>query len=391
MTEITTWCTGCGACYQGCPASAIKMVTNKEGFLYPEINEDLCLDCGKCVKTCPSNLKLDELIPKKIYAVKYRGKEIYYSASGGAFYGIARHVIESGGVVFGAAYSNDWFVKHIKVTDCKSLRSLQSSKYVQSDTGVTFQECKAELEKGRLVLYSGTPCQISGLIAYLGKDYPNLYTIDLICHGVPSPLLFQDYVVWLGRKKHGEILEYNFRSKERGWGLDYWTKTKTKSKIKSKTSSCSRDPYYRSFLIGETYRECCYKCKYASVERVSDFTVGDFWGIEKAHSEFNDRRGVSVIFLNTEKAEKKFSEVCALFDICPSSLNEIVVAQVNLRAPTNRPAIRDTIYDEIDSLEPSKYVQKKLCSRITFVEYIKLSIPMPVKKVIKRILGRGDN
>ena len=383
MDHITEYmnCTGCRACEQICPAHAIEMKSQQEGFIYPVINNKKCINCGLCKLSCPANHDTDIDRSPDIYALKLKSNDIMNSASGGAFFGIARHVIENNGVVYGAAYNPQWDVIHIRVDALSDLSKLQGSKYVQSDTKNTFTQCKSDLKAGRTVLFSGTPCQIAGLYSYLKADYPNLFTIDLICHGVPSPLLFKSYINWLEKKNKHHITEYNFRSKASGWGLNLLTKTEERTKI----SPPHFDPYYQSFLSGDTYRECCYECKYSNSNRIGDFTIGDYWGIEKAHPEFNDKRGVSLIFVNSGKAKILFSKVSDLFYICPSKMELAIREQGNLKGPTPKPSIRSTIYEGIESMDPYKYINKQLYSRISISTKIKGLIPKRIKTGIKRL------
>lgn len=242
--KITEYCTGCRACEQLCAHHAIVMKSDKEGFVTACIDEGKCVECGLCCKRCPQNNLIGKSEPIASLAVRDKDdEELAVSASGGAFAAAARVILLHGGIVVGAAYNDDMTVGHIVVERLDDLYKVQSSKYVQSNTMATYSQVKAMLREGREVLYSGTPCQIGGLRAYLRKDYDTLYTMDLICHGVASPKLFAKYLVWLGGKMKGKIIGYDFRDKSCGWGLDYMTKTKTKTKTKPSTL----DPYYYHF------------------------------------------------------------------------------------------------------------------------------------------------
>ena len=229
--KITGYCTGCRACEQLCAHHAIVMKSDKEGFVTACIDEGKCVECGLCSKRCPQNNLIGKSEPIASLAVRDKDdEELAVSASGGAFAAAARVILQHGGIVVGAAYNDDMTVGHIVVERLDDLYKVQSSKYVQSNTMATYSQVKAMLREGREVLYSGTPCQIGGLRAYLRKNFDTLYTMDLICHGVASPKLFAKYLVWLGGKMNGKIIGYDFRDKSCGWGLDYMTKTKTKTK-----------------------------------------------------------------------------------------------------------------------------------------------------------------
>lgn len=381
MEKITDYCTGCRACEQLCAHHAISMLPDKEGFLTACIDEDKCIDCGLCRKRCPQNTLVEKTSPKLSMAVRDKDDaELKISASGGAFAAVAKVVLAHGGMVVGAAYNEDMTVSHIVVEVAEDLPLLQSSKYVQSNTDTTYLQVKEALKQGREVLYSGTPCQIGGLKAYLHRDYDNLYTMDLICHGVASPKLFAKYLVWLGGKMGGKIIGYDFRDKSCGWGLDYMTKTKTKTKTKPSTL----DPYYFHFLKGTTYRECCYRCNYCTKERVGDITVGDYWGIEKEHPKFYSPKGVSCMLMNTDKGKKLWDIVSDKFYSLESTFEKVARANHNLSHPTLRSPMRDTIYHHIDDMDVNEYFATQLAIPFNVKARIKQLMPKWLKVWIKK-------
>ena len=383
---LIDYCTGCRACEQICGHSAITMLPNEEGFLESITDFDKCVDCNLCRLVCPQNLKSKLHEPIMYLAVRDKNdEEISVSASGGAFAAAARVILSRGGVVVGAAYNDDLSVSHHIIDDLYDLPQLQSSKYVQSNTEETFKAVKERLSNGKTVLYSGVPCQIAGLKGFLRKDYDNLFTMDVICHGVASPKLFAKYIEWLGGKMKGRIIYYDFRDKSSGWGLDYMTKTMTKTK----TKTCSLDPYYYHFLAGDTYRECCYNCLYSRKERVSDITIGDYWGIEKEHPSFYSTKGVSCMLVNTEKGERLWNMISSEFVSLKSTFDQIARANHNLKAPTNRPDVRDSIYDGIDILPVNEYIATKLVVPFNVKAHIKELVPKWVKVVIKRYIYTG--
>lgn len=384
MEKITEFCTGCRACEQLCPKRCISMKSNKEGFLVAEIDENVCIHCGLCQKRCPQNQLSEKHRPIKALAVRYKDNEsLKNSASGGAFIAMAHRFVKQGGTVFGAAYLEDWKVGHVAVHDGADLYRLQGSKYVQCDTQHTYSEVKALLEDGKQVLYSGTPCQIGGLRAFLRKDYGNLLTIDLICHGVASPKLFQKYIEWLGKETGGKILYYNFRDKAGGWGLGYRAKTKTKTK----TKTANLDPYYYHFLKGDTYRECCYRCNYCTQERIGDITVGDYWGIEREHPKFYSTKGVSVVLLNTDKALSLLERVKDVFYIQESTFEKAAKKNHNLLSPTPRPQVRNSIYAHMEDMDTGTYFGTVLKTPNRLADRVKGSLPMRVKLIFKTIMS----
>ena len=381
MDRITEYCTGCRACEQLCAHHAIEMKPDKEGFLSVYIDRDKCVDCGLCQNRCPQNALIQKSKPLMSFAVRDKNtEELKVSASGGAFAAAARVILQRGGVIVGAAYRDDMTVGHFVVDRLEDLHKVQSSKYVQSNTEATYSQVKALLSNGREVLYSGTPCQIGGLRAYLRKDYDTLYTMDLICHGVASPKLFAKYLVWLGGKMKGKIIGYDFRDKSCGWGLDYMTKTKTKTKTKPSTL----DPYYYHFLKGTTYRECCYRCNYCTKERVGDITIGDYWGIEKEHPEFYSTNGVSCLLLNSKKGERLWSIVKDEFETLESTFEQVAKANHNLTRPTLRSSLRDVIYQHMDDMEVNEYFATQLKIPFNLKARFKLLLPKGLKVWIKK-------
>lgn len=347
ISKFRDKCVGCRSCEQKCPKQCITMKPNNEGFIYPNIDANICVQCGACIKACPvTNVKNYRNKPQQVWAFKNkRTAEIMRSASGGAADVACGAVLRQGGIVFGAAYDENLVVKHIGVTDETGRKKLQSSKYVQSDIQKCYIQARTALQHNQKVLFIGTPCQIAGLYSFLGGDQDNLFTIDLICHGVPSPKLFKKYLEYQSRTLKEKVLLYNFRSKDkRGWGTQYLIKTKTKTK----TKILSLDKYGKHFMAGDCYRESCYQCSYANISRVADITVGDFWGIASCHPEFYSSKGVSSVFVNTDKGKELFELMKPCAEVLPVSLEDGLIKQGNLVKPTARTNARDTFYSDID-------------------------------------------
>lgn len=377
-------CCGCSGCEQICPKNCISMKPDHEGFLYPEVDESICIECGICIKHCPILTDVSRCNIPKVYAAKYKDRgSTFKSTSGGLFIPIAKSVLSMGGVVFGCAYDENLVAKHIKVETEDGLYRLQSSKYVQSDTRGIYKQVKTELQNGKEVLFSGTGCQSAGLRSFLGKDYGNLLITDIVCHGVPSPKLFKNYIDYMGKKLGGTLTSYNFRSKEkRGWDLYY----KAENGQKSKSDYGFFDPYYSAFLYCKTYRESCYECKFANKNRVSDITLADYWGIQKFHPEFFDENGVSLVLVNTEKGKKYLEKIKKdKLEIIESDYNKASVMNANLVHPSKRPSCRDSIYDGFDCGNFETYAKTKLAFKINPKTKIKKMIPLGVKRFLRKL------
>ena len=329
--ELTKNCTGCMACYNKCPSNAIKVVYSKEGFYLPKIDDNKCTNCGLCNSVCPqiqSPLQKEE--PCVCYAVMADDEIRKNSASGGLFATIAEEYLKNGSYVCGAAFSDDFrHVNHIVIDKKEDLIKLQNSKYVQSNIGRVFSEIKKLLDNNKEVLFCSTPCQVAGLNNYLGKKYDNLLTMDLVCHGIPSPLVWEKY---LGEISNGKkIKNILFRNKKNGWHY------KSEVEILLNNRSIKDNLFYRGFFEHLILNEACYDCKYTNLQRPADITIGDFWGIEYKDSDMNDEKGTSLLIINTQKGQniidkyknkfKKFKE----FDI-----NDAITGNQRLKFPSEK-------------------------------------------------------
>ncbi len=301
-------CSGCSACASVCPVSAISMKADDEGFEYPCIDYSVCIGCDKCANTCPVAVRHKDTgtLPEVYACINKKADVRISSSSGGVFTVLAEACIAEGGVVFGAALTEDMRVEHIMCDTVESLEKLRGSKYVQSRIEDCFKQAKELLEDRRKVLFSGTPCQISGLKSYLGKDYDNLISVDFICHGVPSPLAWEKYIKNRENQADGKCVSASFRNKDTGW-RSYSVKLDFDNK---KEYSCinTKDNYIKGFVNNLYLRNSCALCASKQTNKISDITIGDFWGIDK-DSAFNDNKGASVLMLRTEKAEVLFESV----------------------------------------------------------------------------------
>ncbi|MFW5713076.1 MAG: Coenzyme F420 hydrogenase/dehydrogenase, beta subunit C-terminal domain [Brevefilum sp.] len=343
-------CFGCTACVSICPLDCIHMSADHEGFNYPQVDEEVCNACRKCVSACPG---FNEIEPKnnktnpQFYGGFHDSDQIKLkSSSGGLFTAFAEHTLSRGGSVYGAVYDFEHMkVIHNRATSLEDLAPMRKSKYVQSDTSGVYEQVKEDLKLELPVLFTGTPCQVAGLHLFLGKPEKNLITIDLICHGVPSPGLFATHFADRQKKMGQSITNIDFRTKDKGWGsfLNFYLKVET-DEYKALTYA-PLDAYYAMFLANLSLRPVCYNCKYASTDRVSDITLGDFWGVQKENPELFDGKGTSLILANTEKGKSMLMSIQR--DIILEMLDTPKPLPPNLVTPTHRVAYRDKIFKHI--------------------------------------------
>lgn len=303
-------CCGCAACAQACPKRCVRLVADEEGFLYPSVDEALCVQCGKCLKVCPMRRFSESKVPAGVYAAANLDEETRLrSSSGGIFSLFAEYVIGQGGVVFGAAFNKRMEVVHCHAETMNGVAAFRGSKYVQSRIGTSFQDAETFLKSGRKVLFSGTPCQIAGLKSYLGKEYPDLLTVDFVCHGVPSPEIFKEYV----EAQPAPVFAVNFRDKRSGW-KNYSVTMKTS--VGEKSEVLNNDEYMQGFLSNVFLRPSCYRCRFRTGRSGSDFTLGDFWGIGKLRPELDDDKGLSLVMANNNDADSLLESLgCSLTEM----------------------------------------------------------------------------
>lgn len=336
-------CCGCSACLSVCPRECITMHEDKEGFLYPSVDADKCVDCRLCEKNCPELHPGSEITPLKTLAAYNPHQEIREeSSSGGMFSLISESVIKEGGVVFGAEFDSNWGVRHTFVETCDELSRFRGSKYLQSVIGDTYSEAKQFLNSGRKVLFSGTPCQIAGLKNYLGKDYENLLTLDIVCHGVPSPMVWKKYLESLAIMP---VTDVSFRDKKCGW-KGYKVKiSSAKTDVKEINEFFLQNRFMQVFLSDLSLRPSCYNCKFKSGSSGSDITLGDFWGIDRIDPAIDDDRGMSLILVNTSKGERSVRE-CGMKSY-EKGYAEAVKFNPAIVCSSRRPAYRDYFMDNL--------------------------------------------
>lgn len=391
-------CTGCFACLNACPTKSITAIIDKEGFLQPFIDKSKCIVCEKCQKACPmlnESFKEGKKTPT-IYAAWCKDKEMLDKSSSGGMFGVlARHVIENGGVVFGAAFDDSLSVLHIMIDSMEKLDMLHGSKYVQSFIGHTYQQAKEALNNDKMVLFSGTPCQIAGLYHFLGKDYNNLYTCDIICHGVPSPGIYKKYLEYIKSKLGKDILKYEMRSKLNGWSPLSSTILFLSDGSQTKEDNAFRDPYMNGFLSNLYLRKPCYSCNFAKIERDSDITIGDFWGIgNEIEFKYETKQGVSLVMVNSIKGEKLIDDCKGQFVYEERTLEEAVAGNSMLLPHTIYNKHRADFFKDYEVISFAKlirkYLRKKTGILCKFNNMIAKIIGIKNVNRIKILLKRGQ-
>lgn len=342
-------CCGCRACEQICNQNAISMIEDEEGFLYPNLDESICVNCGLCEKVCPMSHANSMLFPEvKPLAVQNKDKQdLATSSSGGVFVAVAKQTIRDNGVVYGAAFDNHCpTLYHQRVESVEELEKLKGSKYLQSDIRNTYILVKQDLNKGRKVYFVGTPCQVAGLRLFLRKEYTNLLTSDFVCHGTPSNKIFHNTINQMENKIRGKFKNYSFRDKKvKGWSCcssSSWIKGKKEIYL---IYSKDMEAYFNAFISGDLMRMNCYECPFARHERCSDITLADNWGVRVFDPDFPSiSKGVSMILLNTKKGNDMFCEIKSLFHIKEISISH-TVRNKNFHVPSDLTTNRSESYE----------------------------------------------
>lgn len=388
-------CMGCHACSNICPKSCISMDNDEEGFWYPDVNYNECIKCGKCIKVCPIINKTKVENNPKAYACINNDESIRLkSSSGGMFSLVAEQVLDSDGVVFGAGFDEEFRVVHNCIDNMKDIEQFRGSKYVQSNIGNTYSQVKNFLKKERNVLFTGTPCQISGLKSYLGKSDDNLFCMDIVCHGVPSPKVWDKYVDFREKEAGSKPKRISFRLKNEGWkrfSVSFLFKNDTEYR-----KNLREDLYMKTFLKDVCLRPSCYACEFKSLHRQSDITLADFWGIQNMLPEMDDDKGTSLIFVNSGRGQEMLEKIKGKITYEEVDINQTV--------KYNSPAIRSVKYNidrekffnHLDNMEFDKLVNKYCSDKIgvrvkkkikTILKVILVNIGL--FDVIKKALGRG--
>ena len=393
-------CCGCSACVQKCPKQCISLREDCEGFLYPEVDQSICIDCGLCEKVCPILHQGEEHKPLKVYAAKNHDEEIRkQSSSGGIFTLFAEKIINEGGVVFGARFDENWEVKHDYTETIEGLAAFRGSKYVQSRIEDNYRKAETFLKQGRKVLFSGTPCQIAGLKCFLRKEYENLLTVDFICHGVSSPGVWRQYLKETVARmcdknsvstdpismENAHVESISFRDKSHGWKKYSFALTlsaTTRSGVKNTVSLCEVFPqntFMKGFLADLYLRPSCYACAAKSGKSGSDITIGDLWGAPSIIGNNDDDRGTSLVLINKETT---------ILEDAPLWMEQIdyqsaFIYNPSIERSVRIPQKRDLFYVAFEKKESLENV----VSRLTCVPLYKKMIRL-AKNIIKKLINR---
>lgn len=369
-------CCGCTACMQACINGCISMEHDDEGFVYPVVNEHSCVECGLCDRVCPvKNHKEFETNNQGFIARSMLNNRIN-SSSGGVFYLLAQTILQEGGVVCGAVYNEKNLVNHVIIDNVKSIAPLLGSKYIQSDLDGIFVKIKEYLKNGRKVLFSGTACQVAGLKGFLIKEYDNLFTIDVLCHGVPSPGVWLKYVQYIENKEKKILEHVNFRDKTTGWH-DYSILHKFDDGDYFREYA-SENSFMKLFLSDYILRPSCYDCKFKNISRISDITIGDAWGIEKWKPELDDNNGTSVIIVHSKKG-KEFLEM--------SRTNlEIIPCKIDKMLPPDAASRKSPFMPRGRALFFHRFKKKR-----SYQNMVAATKPTFINKVLRRIVVNKKN
>lgn len=363
-------CCGCHACASICAKHCVTMLSDEEGFLYPVVDKDACIDCGLCERVCPVINQSEPRKPLKVYAAKNKNEEIRrQSSSGGIFTLLAAKVIAEDGIVFGARFDEEWNVIHSCTDTVEGIAAFRGSKYVQSTIGDTYREAKDFLKQGRKVLFSGTPCQIAGLKKYLRKDYANLLTVDVVCHGVPSPLVWNDYISSIA--PISDISNVNLKDKRTGW-KGYSVTIEYGNNVFTEVAKTNK--YMLSFIRNYTLRPSCFNCPAKEGKSGSDITLADYWGVQHLIPSMDDNKGTSFVCYNTEKGMEAVTGID--MDAIQASYEDSIRYNSCIYLSTKEPEDRGTFWREYKTMG------------ISALNSIRPQQENVIKKLIKKILQR---
>lgn len=394
-------CVGCGNCNISCPKQCIKLKYDRDGFIKPIIDETNCIECGLCIKSCPATESSDKLFNNRkneyYSAISNNPNLLKESSSGGLFALFAERIISHGGYVCGCVFDRGTkSARHILVNTIEDLRKMCGSKYVQSISYNCFKEIEDLLKSDKEVLFTGTACQVAALRLFLGGNYSKLFLVEILCHGTPSPKLFSDFVKYYENKMGGDIVGIQFRDKSKsGWGSEHRTSITYRDRNNCQKKKYLLLPsYFSAFFYGLSLRTSCYECKFAKIERVSDITIGDYWGAWKKYQKpFYE--GISIASINSDKGKALFEEIIP--NLCffeKLSLDEAIYSNDNFQHPVKRPCEREAFFEHYRKKGYKGIWRKTYMTRTyrkkTIVSFYGAFVPKKIRKYIQRVRRGGE-
>lgn len=381
-------CTLCGACVTACPVNAVSFDETYLDFCYPKINLDRCIHCKQCEKACPilnlnRNIKHENELPIA-FAAKCKNDSVrLISTSGGAFYALAKQMLQEGGYICGAVFDDDFHVKHIVSNKDGDLLRMLGSKYAQSNSDYCYREIKQKLNAGYKVLFSGCPCQVAALSVYLGKDYPDLLLVELICHGIPSDRMLQTYIGMKERQYGAKLKKLEFRNKTTGWHRSAVRMEFANHRIYS--NQITADAYMNGFLRNVTLKPSCYHCHFRGFTTGSDIVLGDFWGAETELPAFDDNKGISAVLANTAKGYS-FLRRCSL-NLVESDAETVIRYNKNLLQSAKPSPLRTEYYNCVRDYGLDVAIRRHLSERCT--KKLARKSRFFVRCLLYRLQGKG--
>lgn len=397
--EYGTDCCGCGACEAACPKHAVSMREDKLGFCFPEVDEKLCVNCGTCIRVCGYH-NIRQHSEENTYAAVSSTERPEESASGGISAALAAEIVKSGGIVYGCAMEIQEqmsIIHHVRISDPEELPRIKGSKYVQSNIRSIFWSIRHDLEAQGDVLLIGTPCQVAAVRGYLKKQYPNFYTADIVCHGVPSAKIFHEFISFLEQTAGKRLIDFKFRDKSEGWKLfarlTYQDKGGNITEVREEPEELS---YYQMFLNSYIYRENCYSCPYASKDRPGDITLGDYWGIELVHpellqsqgGEIDESKGVSCLVINNEQGHHLLEQYGKGIRIWKSTYDQASRYNQQLLHPSERPQEREEVLALLQQgYEATETWYQKRLKVVKAKRKLRQMVPKGIKRMVRKIIS----
>lgn len=378
-------CCGCEACKNICPQKCITMKEDEEGFRYPIIDKEKCINCNLCEKVCPLKKEIQnkDLLKKTEFLAAYNKDDeiLKKSSSGGIFWLLAEWIFENNGIVYGVIQEDTYNVKFSRAENKNEAEKIRGSKYLQAEVNDIYSLVKADLENSKLVLFSGTPCQVAALYKFLNKEYSNLYTVDVVCHGVPSNAVYRKYIEFMEKQNNKKVTNIKWRDKVNGWGPNritlYFDDNTTKTTISRE------NPFQIGFLDNVYLRPSCYECKYAKLPRIADISLADFWGYDKELLKNNNNKGLSIIVVSSNKGntllkniEKNIIYHEVEEEYVKSKSRHVYIHPIKNKRRTN-------FFEDFNKMSFDN-LAKKYMKKTSVIKKIKISIKKIVKKVIKK-------